>query len=237
MSTIREKCERLVFTNTEFLLYNVLPFLAGLIAIRAVVHELAHGLMNGLLGGTFGFTIQRSGACMRGYCLERIFIVEPVLSVWYEVPVQGNIQRVLMLLAGPWSIILLGWIVAHYWNPVTLDAETTCVGRNKWKRVRGFVIGTTLAAWFDAIYLMIDPFPGGWGGDGMALIRLFREMDLVYRTRIDGALYTLNPEYIIGFIAALGTLYYSLLVLGIDVRGIPSRILGCSYPSSRRCEI
>lgn len=94
----------------------------------------------------------------------------------------------------------------------------------------------------DAIYsLPISPFPDAHWGDGIAIYNEFKDLGYHWTGTLDiagiQAAYVLNPSYLIGAVAIIGTVYYTLLLFGIDVRGTPSRLLGCSYPSSRRCEI
>jgi hypothetical protein len=188
--------------------------------VRPVVHELAHGVANGLLGGTFGFSGTRElmvtyfgytfNSCFYNYCLHGFYGgAEPMMSIRWEetgtlLPDPWNYA--LALLAGPLSIIVLFWVYAYFNNPVDLPC-----GRNVvWKWKRGWAWGFMILAWFEVAYLVTDPFPGGWTGDGFTLMDTFAEQGL---TPLG-----VNLEYFIAIALGVVTAYFTLLTMGNNPR-------------------
>lgn len=236
MST-KTACQRIVFSNVDFIIKNVVPFVLGALVIRGIVHELAHGIVNGLTGGTFGFTSD-AGNLIGGYSIHKFYVIEPALSI--HTVEAGN--ELAMLIAGPASIFVLFWIVAHYYNPVALRASSTCHGNNTWMVARGWVYGLWVGAVMDSLYILpLSPFPEVHWGDGLAIYNEFKEMGWHWEGTIDlfglPVAYLFNPGYLVGAVAIIGTLYYTLLIWGVDVRGLPSRLIGCTFPSNQRCKI
>jgi hypothetical protein len=210
------------FDRWDFILYRPIAFIFFAAVYRGVIHELGHGIANGLLGGTFGFTSD-AGNIIGGYSLHDVLFVSPVLSIRvaeYGTWPTETWGRILMIMAGPWDIILSFWIAVYFINPVRFP----CGSEGKWKYYKGAMWGLFFAALADAIYTgPIDAFMGeGLAGDGAALYNLFQEVGWHWTIDLSvvggGTAVVINPGYILMAIALVGTFAGMLLLFGISPR-------------------
>lgn len=220
MSTINKQACRLINPGR---IYFVVTFLLSFF-LAGVWHELGHGIGSGLTGGDWGFA-SSSGNIIGGYSLENIYFLVPVFSVGFMDP--GN--RTIMLLAGPFSVILVAWYLGLRWNVEALDGP--CGGRNKWMRRRGIVWGVLLRAGFDSVYLLpIDVFPErAADGDGTVLHRIFVDQGL-FVEEIMGIPWFFSLQHVIGAFAIVVTIYVTWVV-------VRSQITNCAVGFVERCSI
>lgn len=182
-----------------------------------VIHELGHGIANGLTGGGFGFACPACNGGDRiigGYGINSVFLgIMPVFSIYY-----GEYgHRLIALVMGPLSVVLIGWFLATRWNPTELRKR---YDNREFAKVfrQSVMFGFLVRAWFDSIYLFpIDPFPDQYvQGDGIAIYGWFK--DAGYHSydalNIFGVEVPVmfNPAYVIAAVAVLGTVWVTYRV-------------------------
>jgi len=173
-----------------------------------VAHELGHGLGNGLTGGEFGFAGE-AGNIIGSYGINSQFL--GVIPVWY-VSFSDYGNYIVMLLAGPITGVILGYLVATRWNLNRLRQRYSAYTWG-YRIRRALMIGVLTRAWFDAIYILpLDPFPEQpVHGDGVAIYEWFKDNGWHVHDPVEvfGTEFPvlLNPGYAIGALAIAVLLY------------------------------
>lgn len=175
-----------------------LPVMYGSFVVANFIHEVGHAIGNGLTGGSWG--LAGNAGFIGNIGFGGWFLIEPVF--WIQLQNVGEYG--VMLLAGPWIVILLFVVLARAWQGTESLLLT-------W-----ITVGVMVRAVFDAIYLFpIDVFPDdrfGLDGDGMALYHHWQNAGLDWTT---GNVY-LNFEYLVGVAALLVVLYHVRFVLATN---------------------
>lgn len=185
--------------------------------LAGVVHELGHGIANGLTGGDFGFACPACNGGDRiigGYGINSVFLgIMPVFSIYYG----ESGHRLIALVMGPLSVVLIAWYLGTRWNLTKLRRE---YAPRSWGKIlrRSIMLGFLVRAWFDSIYLFpIDPFPDqNVHGDGTEIYGWFKDTgyhsyDALNAFGVEVPV-MFNPAYVIAAVAVLGTVWVTYRV-------------------------